>query len=498
MEASPDTRKEKRADRNEDDFEIAKRLADEVARAAAEGRRRSWRKVTTLLAMFGVYRFTPLVRDRLATALESAGLEVEPSLSSVDRGDTVRLSIATEGRPDSSTAGASVFSEDVMAVTRWNPEQHPAESGRRDSTRQRGVVWIDISPSADAEDVHRNLEPICGGGLTREMVEDLLDADPLPKRRVHRTESGGKVFSASAVAVEAIEPAEGDGKASKAGTLRFSTVELVAGNSWIVSCRHSGQYFRGNNNNGEEDPVSLNHLQRNVAELWVGQGFRTVGDLGTLIFQELAGTYQRALRTLYAWLESWELYFYDKLNETALETLNESRGNDDKNDNKIEHETLNELRGLVAEFRRRVQAFDPETRKGNTVPWFDNVSQPELTESIGAMVDRSLADLQLLADRIRGSMDLLTSQSVAKQLELSERSARQSKRLQDLLALVTSVFLVPALVLAIFGANTELPGRNTWTGFALMMALTVLSAVLTYVGFRALTRADSTRRSRSG
>ena len=61
---------------------VADGLAEEVRASPAS--RRTWRKVTTLLSMFGVHRLTEPVRDRIGEALEQAGLMADPPLATVD------------------------------------------------------------------------------------------------------------------------------------------------------------------------------------------------------------------------------------------------------------------------------------------------------------------------------------------------------------------------------------------------------------------------------
>jgi len=58
----------------------ASQLATQVTEAEEAGRRRSWRKVTTLLAAFGVGRLTPGVRDAVGAALYEARLTCEPAM----------------------------------------------------------------------------------------------------------------------------------------------------------------------------------------------------------------------------------------------------------------------------------------------------------------------------------------------------------------------------------------------------------------------------------
>src|SRR4051794_12517195 len=74
------------------DREIAEEIADAVRLAESESKRRSWRKVTTLLAAFGLANLTDAARSRIGKALDEAGLVVDPSMAVVQRAGSVRLS----------------------------------------------------------------------------------------------------------------------------------------------------------------------------------------------------------------------------------------------------------------------------------------------------------------------------------------------------------------------------------------------------------------------
>src|SRR3954453_17619859 len=74
------------------DQEIAQEIAKAVRLAESESKRRSWRKVTTLLAAFGLYNLTDAARSRIGSALDEAGLVLEPSMAVVQRAGSVRLS----------------------------------------------------------------------------------------------------------------------------------------------------------------------------------------------------------------------------------------------------------------------------------------------------------------------------------------------------------------------------------------------------------------------
>src|ERR1700709_1881226 len=112
------------------DAATAAALARQVA-ASADGV--TWRKTTTLLDLFGVYRLTAEVRERIATALLLAGLTAKPPIAELQRFETVRLALDEDGDgiPDSEDGGRSrtmsrlLPIDDVLEVTEWRPGESP-------------------------------------------------------------------------------------------------------------------------------------------------------------------------------------------------------------------------------------------------------------------------------------------------------------------------------------------------------------------------------------
>jgi Mg2+ and Co2+ transporter CorA len=452
-----------------EDLAVAQALASEVREAA--GRRRTWRKVTTLLDLFGQYRLTPSVRARMAEALRAAGLEAEPPIEELDRYQTVRLTVDDNGdRPvertqeeATPTSGASP-SGGILGVEEWRPAQAPRQISMARASSTQGPVWVDIdADSADPQEIYDLLAPLCGSSLTPEMIDDLVDADPLPK--VRRYSDDGRVRSVSSVEVTACEPEAEATTASTAGALVFQLVEFLCFDRWLITCWHRRRVYRGAEEVAEEDPRGHEVTIRRVAERWLDGPATTASDLGILVLQELAESYGPARRELYAWLESWELDFY-------------------RREDSAERATLIDLRGLQAEFRRRLNALNQPRHKAEHA-WFYGVTDVPAAERVDILVDRSLKDLRELSEELRSAFDIVQSQSTARQLALAQRQQDQTKGLQQKLELITAVLLVPTLVAGIFGANTYLPGKEQTLGFELMLVLMVVGAVSAYMVVRA-------------
>src|SRR3954465_7691547 len=84
-------------DRGGADARTAAALAEQV-KASADGV--TWRKMTTLLDLFGAYRLTTEVRRRIATALDQAGLDAKPAIADTERFETVRLTAKEDAQDD--------------------------------------------------------------------------------------------------------------------------------------------------------------------------------------------------------------------------------------------------------------------------------------------------------------------------------------------------------------------------------------------------------------
>jgi len=453
---------------NDEDLTVARHLAAEVREAA--GRRRTWRKVTTLLDLFGQHRLTPSVRARMAEALTEAGLDAEPPIEELDRYQTVRLTVSGDGdRPvgadkaASPTSGTSP-SGGILSLEAWGPGQAPRRVSLAEASSTQDPVWVDIdADSAHPQEIYDLMAPLCGESLTREMVDDLVDADPLPK--VRRYSDDGKVRSVSSIEVTACELEAEPTSASTAGALVFQLVEFLCFDRWLVTCWHRRRVYRGAEEVAEEDPRGHKVTIRRVAERWLEGPAKTASDLGILVLQELADSYGPARRALYAWLESWELDFY-------------------RREDSAERATLIDLRGLQAEFRRRLNALNQPRDKAERA-WFYGVTDASAAERVDILVDRSLKDLRELSEELRSAFDVVQSQSTARQLAFAQRQQDQTKGLQQKLELITAVLLVPTLVAGIFGANTYLPGKEQTLGFELMLVLMVVGAVSAYIVVRA-------------
>jgi hypothetical protein len=442
------------------DLEIARALAAEVS---ATGTDVTWRKVTALIDRFGAGRLTPPVRDRVGAALAEAGLSVKPSFATVQRYETVRLALGDAADVDDDgrtrTMSHVLPLDEAVRITEWRQREPVHERGLFDAAPVEGVLSIELDVSHTEPDIAwEALGPLCPG-LTEAMVNELFTVDPLPKVRDYP----GEIRLVSGFSVRA-EESERDTDDGKAGALVFQLVELLAGDGWLVTSWHRSKRHEGAEEIAEGPPLGHADVYDAVARHWVADSLTSADDLATLILHELVATYPQAGRVLMSWLEQWELDFHRRFDET-------------------ERATLIAIRALLAEFEERLVAFErPEVDPGEA--WFTALSSDRWATRIRGLVTRTLADLDALKGTIRSSLDLLGVYSAAQHLRLARQQAEQGERLQQALALVTSVLLVPPFIPSLFGSNTQIPGQGAWWGFGVMLGLIVVGAAGTYLLIR--------------
>lgn len=452
------------------DAATAARLAEQV-KASADGV--MWRKTTTLLDLFGSYRLTTEVRERIAAALVQAGLDSKPPITDVQRFETVRLALDEDrdGQPDEAESGRTrtmsrlLPIDDVLEVTEWRPGRPPERKALFSLAAEPDAVrWFHIDViHSEPEAIYQALDPICPG-LTLQMVVDLFTVDPRPLVHSYTDEPQLRMVSAFAVHADESEEGASDANASKAGALEFQLVEMLAGDGWMITCWHRSKRYAGAEEIAEGEAAGRGEVLEGVQRWWLQGGLSTAGDLATLVLHELVLTYPSAARVMLSWLEQWELDFHRRFDQT-------------------ERHTLIDVRSLLAELEERLRAIErPEADPEDA--WFSLLSGTKWAHRVQRLMDRALADLQSIHGTLRSSLDLLGVHSAAQQLMLAKDQARSSERLQSTLAIVTSVLLVPTLIAGMFGANTQIPGQGKWWGFLLMVALMVLGAAGTYALLR--------------
>jgi hypothetical protein len=453
--------------RQDSDDQVAARLAEQV-RASADGI--TWRKTTTLLDLFGAYRLTSRVRERIARALANAGLDAKPPIAEAQRFETIRLALHEDSsehdpRSRSRTMSRLLPIDEVVEITEWRPARAPERQNLfQCGPTQDAVRWFHVDVIHSEPDmIFEALEPVCPG-LRLQMVIDLFTVDPRPYVHSYNDEPHLRMVSAFSVMADESEEGASDADASKAGALVVQLVEMLAGDGWMITCWHRSKRYHGAEEIAEGPPMGRDAVMHGVERWWTQGGLSTAGDLATLVLHELVLTYSSAARVMLSWLEQWELDFHRRYDKT-------------------ERHTLIDVRSLLAELEERLRAIErPEATAEDS--WFTGLSSEKWPQRLEKLVDRALSDVASIHATLRASLELLGVHATAQQLRLAQDQAKSAERLQNALALVTSILLVPTFIAGTFGANTEIPGQGKWWGFVLMVILMVLGATATWLLIR--------------
>jgi hypothetical protein len=445
-----------------------------------------WR-VTSLLDRLGVYRLTEEVREAITDALGE--FEIDPPLTGpqVKRHYTVRITrpgqLARFRRRDDGRSLVAPSDSVALFACRTDGGIEPIAHVR--DAVSNSLVWVDVHIDAlrEAPEPTAQLESLLGelasggeeevlaqevGGLSaaRRIAEDLLYPDFRPDVDVY-----GPAASIRTVAAYRALPDEPDPRGSdvtdpsisKAGSVIFQLVEFAVGARWILTARHGGETYDGVGPDPEGgvaaavpcDAYSRGDLLRALHRRWrratqrqssQGHGTLTAGDLGILILHELCDSYQTTQLALGAWLDQWELQFFERTSGA-------------------ERRTLVEVRTLVSELRDRIAFFARPRHAKPESAWFPNVTDVEEARHVAGIVGAVLDDLRAVSDRVQSALELI--------------STYQGDKVKQRIDLVAFFFLVPTVVAGIYGANTKLPGGGEWSGFtAMFVAMAVLWVAL--------------------
>jgi hypothetical protein len=369
----------------------------------------------------------------------------------------------------------------AVTVSEWSPGCAGCVVEPEAASPAAEVRWIDIDLS-DAEprdpaerertaaELYALIGGLCGGQLEQPMVADLLDCRSRPEQHSY---ADGRVQLFVAFEAETVElgPADdGTGTSPAARMLICQPVGFLAGDGWIVTCWHHRQGYQGAVRiPAAASPKPHDDIFRAVGQRWLRGPARTAGDLGVLIFNELALSYAPAHRRIYAWLETWELTLY-------------LDGDIDGRRQVVDRTTLPDLWGTMAVLRDWLSPLDRAGLHADiSKAWFWGCTDHEAIKNVDDRIDNALKGLRDLGTTLRSSFGLL-------HIQIAEEQQRRSERLGRLVEYVTAAVLIPGLVVGFFGANTTLPGGGTWWGFWVMLTAMVV------LGFGSLTALRLLRR----
>ncbi len=350
---------------------------------------------------------------------------------------------------------AGPVSRQPLSATFWPAGEEPREHDVSASTPPGGVQWFDITSSVPVGELLGLLGPHCPG-LEEEMLVDLLCPDDVPEgRRWH----DGSIRLASSFAVYAPEARQNDGLTpvyTSSADAVYEAVELLAGDGWLITRWHDACLFRGADLIEKGlPPVSRDSLRSAVAKRWVERSSGSAGDLGVMAMFELSLTYAPTHRRFLAALEEWELSLYGPVGRKMEISAKEEAH-------------LHDLWGARARLRDWLNPLNvPGLRADLDKAWLPATDHDAVIE-VDDRVDKSLAALSKLGETLRSTFHLI-------HIEKTEAKRERNERLQRDLGFLATGFLVPTLVVGLYGANTWIPGEHRQWGFLGMVALMVLA-----------------------
>jgi uncharacterized membrane protein len=335
----------------------------------------------------------------------------------------------------------------VRRVSAWEPGAGPVVGDLEGDLGETGFRWFELVCGPEtAPEAFALLAGRCPG-LTLAMVEDLLTPDDAPAGISY---GDGSIRLASTFSVDALRRDQKRERGTPQGTgvLQFQPVEILAGERWLLSCWHPRRMYQGASKLGEDLPGCADELFRGVRERWRHGRCGGPGDLGVSVMHELALSYAPAHRALFSWLEDWELSLYVE-------------------DDLDHRDELPELWGLMAVLRDWLSPLNhPGLRSDIGKSWLVTGDHKAVIE-VDDRIDKALANLAKLSERLRQSFGLL-------HLEQSEEQREQSEKVQHRIEIAAAVFLVPTLIVGFYGANTWVPGQGRHWGFWVMVAVMIL------------------------
>jgi CorA-like Mg2+ transporter protein len=371
----------------------------------------------------------------------------------------------------------------LAGITYWSSALAPATS----QPTEAAVRWVDVEVLEPELSEHqiahaaREILPLlthhCGDELDEDMVRDLLDIQDKRAGQAHVHE----IRSLSSFKVDARRLAheEGGTTVGDGGELIIHPVEILAGEDWVVTCWHTQRVWRGKDFlDISAPPESRDDLQQGVQERWIAGEGRSAADLAVMLVHELALSYKPASFAMRGWLEEWELQLYlsGELDRAQLDHM---------------RTRLEGVWGSMAQLREWIQ---PLNRPGITGEpqrsWFAGVTRPELVaRADDEGIDPALRHLGELADTLRASFNVL-------HVQLLEEQRDRREALQRRLEIAATAFLVPTLIVGFYGANTHVPGEQTWWGFWVMMLVLVALSAASVAAVWRMHQREELRRSR--
>ena len=421
------------------DLAVAQGIAEAVRQAQAESKRRSWRKVTTLLSAFGLYNLTDSARSRIGDALHAAGLVVDPAMAEVERSGAVRLSLqgasqqAPETSPGSLLPGVTMWRWDAGSLIRDN-------SGKPPSPAQPVLVDVDVSQAASATLRDGLLRVLVG--LNEETLDDLLEADVQAafKRSKIKNERRASVFVALSSRAE--------DKHNQAVAVDLALIELAVAPPWLLVVRHAAQTYENGAPTGDADVLSSDQYVAQLESVGLDTAVTSM-DAAMVVIEHAVASFGTLQAEFSSYLDSWRLEFTKR----------------PKPDRQL-------LVNLQASLPVVTDSLRP-LKHPSALSWAGPSSEARARQ-VRDEVERSIEASQGLAGATASALVLVDQ--------------LRAENYQRSLATLAAVLLAPGLVAAVFSASSKL--NSSWTDLLILLMLMALTALGSYFTIKRFFNAD--------
>jgi hypothetical protein len=303
----------------------------------------------------------------------------------------------------------------------------------------QALLWVDVDDLADEDRIAEVVGPLALQGFSPALLGDLRAGHVLPRIPGERPDAAfeelrtglrHRLVAAADMLVEEV-----------AGAPRVTPrrVHVIAGPGWLLTTRPGV---------GDRPALAVDELIDHVRRIgWpAGPGATASShDLATLLLRGLVGTFLPAMAALTA--------HHHKSEAEYLGVIEKNRFLQRRAAAVLENAILKERASVllldqwIAALRRPGVAV--------TQAWFLSRQTLSDAEEILALLSECSQDLRDLIAAQRTSLQLVVAVNAAEQLSLAEDARERGEGLQNLVAWLTALFLIPTLIGTAFAA---LPG----------------------------------------
>jgi len=370
----------------------------------------------------------------------------------------------------------------------WLPQQLPFQpiDDHRDVGQQqgKGILWVDFDQIGDWDEMRRvfaemklfdfefamvgHLIVCIGPGVPGVEREDWYDADVARRLRARTGVRYLKAFALrEAIGVAPIADRE-------LPRIYRREVFFLVSDRWIITRRRRGMSVTRGIPDDESDAVDYDELRRTLEERW--RNFNEPHDAATLILRVLADSWLPAITRVGGRLQNSELAYVRGLDDPA--------GGGNLSDREYRQELVDlkwVVDGLSSDFTGLLRPGVPVAAK-----WFSVRQAADVAGEVDELLELAREEVGRHREQLRESFDLIATTQTSRQIELAGEEQRRGRRLELVVALATTVLLVPALIATTFDAVPEVLANRGNLRLGVMLALMAAAAAVSFLGLRLL------------